>query len=102
MRNISLKVIMAAACLAVGLCASAKSYSFTVDSYWSTLGSMVGTQFEGSGVEAPAADGREIVCERLYTTSGIPVTVTADTPRAVYIVVRTYSDGTTAATKEVR
>lgn len=54
------------------------------------------------GINAAAADSREIVDEKLYTAAGTRVAQPADGHKAIYIVVRTYSDGTTEAVKEVR
>ena len=54
-----------------------------------------------TGISSVGDDSRELVSEKFYTTSGAQVTEPAD-GRAIYIVVKTYSDGTTEAVKEVR
>lgn len=54
-----------------------------------------------SGVEAiEPADGRVVASEKLYTVSGIPVvSSTGDGAPKIYIVRRTYTDGTTETLK---
>ena len=59
-----------------------------------------------TGVESVLSDSglteAEIVSETLYNTSGQIVTAPADGQKAIYIVRRVYSDGTTETAKEVR
>ena len=59
-----------------------------------------------SGIESILSDSdldqAEIVSETLYNTSGQAVAMPADGQKAIYIVVRTYGDGSSAAVKEVR
>lgn len=52
--------------------------------------------------EVATDESRTVVGERFYTTSGSQVAEPADGGKAVYIVVKTYDDGTTQAVKEVR
>ena len=47
-------------------------------------------------------NGRSITAERFYTTSGVEVAEPYGGMKTVYIVVRSYSDGTTETAKEVR
>lgn len=55
------------------------------------------------GIQATGAESRTVVDERLYTPAGALVAQpAAGTSKSVYIVVRTYDDGTTATVKEVR
>ena len=55
-----------------------------------------------SGIEALGEDGRTVVGEKFYTVSGAQVAEPAEDSKAVYIVVKTYDDGTTETVKEVR
>lgn len=50
----------------------------------------------------PGDKPREVVSEQLYTVGGQPVTEPAAGGKAVYIVTRTYGDGTIETAKEVR
>ena len=54
------------------------------------------------GVSVVGDDSRTVVSEKFYSVSGSDTTVPADGQKAIYIVVRTYDDGTTEAVKEVR
>ena len=54
------------------------------------------------GVAGVAGGDRAIVAERYYTASGSPVAKPAGGPKAIYIVVRTYDDGTSQTVKEIR
>ena len=54
------------------------------------------------GISNLATDGRTVVNEKYYNLSGTQVAEPTNGTKAVYIVVRNYSDGTTAATKEIR
>ena len=51
------------------------------------------------GVTGVETDSRQIVSEKFFTTGGMEV---ANPTNGTYIVVRTYDDGTTQATKEAR
>lgn len=55
-----------------------------------------------SGVDNIGANGKEVVNEEFYNVSGIKVAGPTDGEKAVYIVVKTYDDGTTAIVKEAR
>ena len=55
-----------------------------------------------SSITAPAADSRSVVSERLYNTAGMPVKEAAADRRDIYIVVRSYDDGSVEASKEAR
>ena len=55
-----------------------------------------------SGIETLSEDDRTVVGEKFYTTSGAQVAEPTEGARAIYIVVKSYSDGTTEAVKEVR
>ena len=55
------------------------------------------------GISEVASDeAREVVAEKFYTVSGQQVAEPTEGARAIYIVVKTYDDGTTEAVKEVR
>lgn len=54
------------------------------------------------GIDDLKADGRTVVDEQFYTISGQQVAEPADDDKSIYIVVKTYDDGTTAVAKEVR
>lgn len=54
------------------------------------------------GIADLEADGRTVVEERFYTVSGQQVAEPADDDKSIYIVVKTYDDGTTAVAKEAR
>ena len=51
---------------------------------------------------ATSGETRTVVAEKLYTTSGAQAAQPTDGKKAIYIVVRTYDDGSTATTKEIR
>ena len=53
-----------------------------------------------SSLESDAA--RTVVGEKFYTTGGAQVAEPAEDSKAIYIVVKTYDDGTTETVKEVR
>ena len=55
-----------------------------------------------TGVSDITGASREVVSETFYNLAGAPVAEPAEDSKAVYIVVRTYSDGTSEAVKEVR
>ena len=57
---------------------------------------------EVSGVSSVTGASREVVSEEFYTISGSRAAAPADGARAIYIVVKTYQDGTTEALKELR
>lgn len=57
---------------------------------------------ELDGIDGIGSDGREIVEEHFYNTSGVEVSNPDGGSKAVYIVVRTYDDGTTSVAKEAR
>ena len=61
-----------------------------------------GTSFEEVGISNLAADDRTVVAEKYYSISGAQVAEPTDGAKNLYIVVRSYSDGTSAATKEIR
>ena len=55
------------------------------------------------GVDTPGSDGRTVVEQRFYTPAGTQVAEPADgQAKTLYIVVKTYDDGTTEAAVEVR
>ena len=54
-----------------------------------------------SGI-AGVDDGREVVDETFYTPSGVQVAEPTQGQKAIYIVVKVYSDGSTETVKEVR
>ena len=54
------------------------------------------------GISGLENDCRTIISEKLYTVSGIQVAEPTDGPKAIHIVVRTYSDGTIETLKEVK
>ena len=55
------------------------------------------------GISSIGSDtAREVVSEKFYTASGTQVAEPEDGARAIYIVVKTYDDGTTEAVKEIR
>ena len=53
-----------------------------------------------SGITGITGTAREVVSERFYTVGGAQVAEPADGQKAIYIVVKTYSDGTTTIAKE--
>ena len=55
-----------------------------------------------SGVSDALGSAAKVVDEKFYSISGTPVARPAEDARAVYIVVKTYDDGTTATFKEAR
>ena len=55
-----------------------------------------------SGISALAADGRTVVSQSYYNLAGQQVVEPADDSKSLYIVVRSYDDGTTEAVKEIR
>ena len=55
-----------------------------------------------SGISGVSGASREVVSEKFYTISGSQVAEPADGQKAIYIVVKTYDDGSTAITKEVK
>ena len=55
-----------------------------------------------TGISDITGGGREVVEERFYTPSGAQVAEPAEGSKAIYIVVKSYSDGTTETVKEVR
>ena len=62
---------------------------------------------EESGIGATASDGRNLVDEKLYSLSGqlvggISNPATGSNSKSLYIVVKTYDDGTSEAVKEIR
>ena len=54
------------------------------------------------GVDALGDDGKEVISETYYNTSGARVAEPAAGQKAIYIVVRRYSDGTASVTKQAR
>ena len=74
-------------------------------SVYSTTVQLYPTAFNtpDSGIEATLSDdNRTAVSQSYYTASGLQVDQPAEDQRAIYIVVTTYDDGTTQATKEIR
>lgn len=57
---------------------------------------------EASGINDVNADGKTVVNEVFYNVAGVEVAEPAKGEKAVYIVVKTYDDGTTETVKEVR
>ena len=57
---------------------------------------------EVEGIDGVSGDMREVVTEKCYNISGIQVAEPGDDVKAIYIVVRTYNDGTTSVSKQVR
>ena len=57
---------------------------------------------EGEGINDVMENTLEVVEERFYNLAGAQVAEPEDDARAIYIVVKTYSDGTTETVKEVR
>ena len=57
---------------------------------------------EIDGISSIDSNGRTVAAERFYTVDGQQVAEPCDGNKAVYIVVRTYDDGTTEAIKEAR
>ena len=55
-----------------------------------------------SGVSAAGSDSRQVASRKYYTASGAQVAEPADGQRSIYIVVTTYSDGSTSVTKQAR
>lgn len=78
----------------------ASSYSATG---WGSFENIVEMDFGDAGLEEIDQSSAEpaIVSERLYTLDGKPATGNYSS-KAVYIVVKTYDDGSTAITKEIR
>ena len=56
---------------------------------------------EATGVNASLAD-KTVVSEKFFNAAGVEVAKPADADKALYIVVKTFDDGTTAVVKEVR
>ena len=54
------------------------------------------------GIDMPAEDGRTVTGETFYTPAGQLVAAPDGNAKAIYIVVKSYDDGTTEAVKEVR
>ena len=73
-----------------------------VSVYGTTLQILLTAYSEATGVTDIAGDNRTLVGETLYTTSGAQVTEPTDGSKAIYIVVKTYDDGTSQAVKEIR
>ena len=62
----------------------------------------IGKTIDDSGIEGTLIDGnRTVVAEKFYNLAGAQVAEPTD-GKAIYIVTKTYSDGTTATVKEVR
>lgn len=57
---------------------------------------------EVSGINDVNGDGKTVVNEVFYNVAGVEVAEPAKGEKAVYIVVKTYDDGTTETVKEVR
>ena len=57
---------------------------------------------EVEGINDVVGNALEVVSEKFYTTGGSRVAEPSEDARAIYIVVKTYNDGTTEAVKEVR
>ena len=57
-----------------------------------------------AGGVAAAQDGgnRYVVNERIYTLDGVQISSSSANPSAIYIIVKTFNDGSTCATKERR
>lgn len=60
------------------------------------------TENSNIGISNLASDNRTVVGERFYNLAGQEVVSPSDNDKAIYIVVRSYDDGTTAVAKEVR
>ena len=54
------------------------------------------------GIEDTGRDNRTLVGERFYTPTGLQVADPTGNARAIYIIVKTYDDGTTETVKEAR
>ena len=64
---------------------------------------VVGTNSKDTtGITDLATDDRSVVSERYYNLSGVQVAEPVDGLRNIYIVVRSYDDGTTDAVKVIR
>ena len=57
---------------------------------------------EVEGVADITGAAREVVEEKFYSVGGAQVAEPTEGTRAIYIVVKSYSDGTTETVKEVR
>ena len=57
---------------------------------------------QADGIEAVDEDGRRVVDEVFFTPDGLRVAAPAGDTRSVYIIVKTYDDGTTTVAKETR
>ena len=57
---------------------------------------------EVDGISGITGGGREVVSETFYNLAGAQVAEPSEDAKAIYIVVRSYSDGTTETVKEVR
>lgn len=55
-----------------------------------------------SGVDSNDIDGKVVVKEEFYNAAGVKVAKPEGTAKAVYLVVRTYDDGTQSIVKELR
>ena len=83
------------------------AYTYTVfnvrasdDGYTLTV---VGTNSKDTtGITELSTDDRSVVSERYYNLSGVQVAEPVDGLRNIYIVVRSYDDGTTDAVKVIR
>lgn len=71
-----------------------------VGNYWYLFTTI--TEDDNVGISNLASDGRTVVGERYYNLAGQEVASPSDSDKAIYIVVRSYDDGTTVATKEAR
>lgn len=71
-----------------------------VGNYWYLFTTI--TESSNVGIDNLASDGRTVVGERFYNLAGQEVASPSDSDKAIYIVVRSYDDGTTAVAKEVR
>lgn len=54
------------------------------------------------GISNLAADGRTVVAEKYYNLAGVEVAEPTNDAKAMYIVVRNYSDGTASSAKVIR
>ena len=63
---------------------------------------LVVTDSGESGIDGIDEDDRTVIAEKFYTLDGAQVTEPADGGKAIYIVTRTYSDGSVETAKEVR
>lgn len=83
---------------------STATSSARVKSSSDTYSLLIGTTDDSSttGISDLATDGRTVVSEKFYNVAGAEVAEPTSSVKSIYVVVKTYDDGTVAVAKEVR